>query len=161
MNIAFTLNGKNVSVDVEPEKRLVDILRENFQLTRTKAGCYAGNCGVCSVLLAGRLASSCMLPAFTVRGADVVTIEGFARTREFTEITKAFAEAEHFPCDYCTAGRVLAIEALLIRHPDPSESEILAGIAGISCQCADYTSLIRAVGIAAFARKIRRRGRRT
>lgn len=160
MNVAFTLNGKGVAIDVEPEKRLVDILRENFELTKTKAGCYGGTCGVCSVLVAGRLASSCMLPAFTVRGSDVVTIEGFSRTREFTEITKAFAEAKHFPCAYCSAGRILAVEALLIRYPDPSESEILAGIAGISCQCADYSSLIKAVGIAAFARKIRRRGRR-
>ncbi len=161
MNINFSLNGKNVSVDVEPEKRMVDVLRENFQLTRTKAGCYAGACGVCSVLAGGRLACSCLMPAFTARGAEIVTIEGYSRSREYADILKAFLEAEYYPCEYCSAGRILAIEALLTEHPDPSESEILTGMSGITCQCANYTSLVKAVEIAAFARKMRRRGRRT
>lgn len=160
MTIGFTLNGKNVSVDVEPEKRLVDVLRENFQLTRTKAGCYEGTCGVCSVLSGGRLACSCLLPAFTARGTDIVTIEGYSRTREYTEIIRAFAEANYYPCDYCSSGRILAVEALLNEHPDPSETEILTATSGITCQCADYTALVKAVEIAAFARKMRRRGRR-
>lgn len=161
MNIAFTLNGKSVSVDVEPEKRLIDIIRENFQLTKAKAGCYAGSCGACSILVDGQLACSCLLPAFTARGLEVVTIEGFSKTREYSDILKAFSEANYTPCSYCAGGRVLAIEALLSGHPDPTEEEIMAGMAGITCQCADYSSLLKAVGIAAFSRKMRRRGRRT
>lgn len=160
MNITFTLNGKSVSVDVEPEKRLVDVIRENFELTGTKAGCYAGSCGACTVLVGGRLACSCLMPAFTARGTEVVTIEGFSRTRDYADITKAFAEAGYYPCSYCAGGRVLAVEALLTRHLDPSEREILDALAGITCQCADLTSLTKAVGIAAFTRKTRRRGRR-
>lgn len=161
MNIGFTLNGKNVAVDVEPEKRLIDILRENFQLTKAKAGCYEGSCGACSILVDGKLSCSCLLPAFTVRGVEVVTIEGYARTRDYADIVKAFAEAAYLPCSYCSAGRILAIGALIADNPDPSESEIVAGMAGITCQCADYSSLIKAVGIAAFSRKMRRRARRT
>lgn len=161
MNVSFSLNGKNVAIDVEPEKRLVDVLREDLRLTGTKAGCYAGLCGTCHVLVGGRLNRSCMLPAFTARGAEVVTIEGFARTRDYAEIVKAFEEAEYYPCGYCSAGRILAVEALLSEYPDPSESEILAGLSGITCHCADQTSLIKAVEIAAFARKLRRRGKRT
>lgn len=160
MNITFNLNGKSVSADVEPEKRLVDILRENFQLTRTKAGCYAGSCGACSVLVGGRLSCACLLPAFTARGTEVVTIEGFARSRDYSDIMRAFSEAGYRPCGYCIGGRVLAVEALLTEHVDPSDKEILAALAGITCHCADYSSLTKAVGIAAFTRKTRRRGRR-
>lgn len=161
MNISFTLNGRNVSVDVEPEKRLVDILRENLQLTRTKAGCYAGTCGTCAVLVGNRLAYSCLMPAFTVRGTEITTIEGFSRAREYIDITNAFNEANYYPCSYCLPARVLAIEALLTRFPDPTEEEILASAGGITCHCADYASLVRAIEIAAFTRKMRRRGRRT
>lgn len=161
MNISFSLNGKNVAIDVEPEKRLVDVLREDFHLIGTKAGCYAGRCGTCHVLIGGRLGCSCMLPAFTARGAEVVTVEGFARTREYGEIVDAFEQAEYYPCEYCSAGRILAVEALLAEHPDPSESEILTGLSGITCHCADQSSLSKAVEIAAFSRKLRRRGKRT
>lgn len=161
MNVNFTLNGKAVSLDVEPEKRLVDLLREDFGLLGTKVGCYAGRCGACTVLIGGRLSLACLLPAFAARGIEVSTIEGFARSREYADITKAFSEAGYHPCNYCFGGRVLAVEALLSEHPDPSEGEILTGMEGITCQCADYTSLTKAVGIAAFTRKTRRRGRRT
>ncbi len=160
MNVAFVLNGKSVAVNVEPERRLVDILRENFGLTRAKAGCYSGECGACSVLFDGELACSCLLPAFTVRGSDVVTIEGFEGSAEHAEIVKAFAEAGYRPCSYCVSARVLAVEALLRTNPQPDERDILVGLSGISCQCAGYTSLVKAVALAAESRKSKRRGRR-
>ena len=100
MNIAFTLNGKSVVVNVEPEKRLVDILRENFSITSAKAGCYSGECGACSVLFDGALACSCMVPAFAVRGGEVLTIEGFEGSEEHAEIIKAFGDAGYRPCSY-------------------------------------------------------------
>ena len=152
MNVTFTLNGKSVTVNTEPDQRLVQILREELQLTGTKSGCYRGECGSCSVLLAGEMVPSCLVPAFAVRGAEVVTIEGFTRTREYGEIVHAFEEAEHTPCGHCFAGRVLAIHALLVRLPSPSEREILAGLSGIRCQCADVSSLLRAVNLVAYSR---------
>ena len=159
MNVTFTLNGKSVTVNAEPDQRLVQILREELQLAGTKAGCYRGECGSCSVLLGGELIPSCLVPAFAVRGATVVTIEGFARTREYAEIIHAFEEAEYAPCGHCLGGRVLAIHALLVRLPSPSEREILAGLSGIRCQCADVSSLLRAVNLVAYSRTRKPHGR--
>jgi aerobic carbon-monoxide dehydrogenase small subunit len=160
LNVSFVLNGRSVQANVEPERRLVDVLRENFNLTRTKAGCYAGECGACSVLLDGELTLSCMVPAFAVRGSEVTTIEGFAQTRECEEIVRAFEEASYHPCGYCSGSRILATEALLQHNLDPSRREILLALSGISCQCSDYTSLTKAVALAAATRKAIRRGRR-
>ncbi len=160
MTVAFMLNGRSVTVNVEPERRLVDILREDFELTRTKAGCYAGDCGACTVLLNGALAVSCMLPAFALRGASVLTIDGFSRTRDYGDILRSFNEAGYAPCGYCAQGRILSVHVLLEKHAEPSEEQILSGLAGIGCQCADYSTLLRAVSLAASARKSRRRARR-
>jgi len=156
--VSFTLNGRNVSVNVDPLRRVVDLLRDELHLTRTKASCYAGGCGSCGVLLEGNLVPSCLIPAFALRGANVTTFEGFARSREYGEIARAFSEAGYSPCGHCSQGRVLAVHALLERTPDPSEGDILRAFSGFTCQCADYTSLVAAVELAASARK-RRRGR--
>ncbi len=159
MNLTFTLNGKSVTVNVEPDERLVRILRDELGLAGTKAGCYRGECGSCSVLLEGQVVPSCLVPAFALRGATIVTIEGFARTKEYAEIVRAFEEAEYTPCGHCHAGRLLAIHALLERNPSPTEREILAGLSGVRCQCTDVGSLLRAVNLVAYSRTRKPRAR--
>lgn len=160
MIVTFMLNGKSVTVNTDPGRRLVQILRENLQLTGTKAACYRGECGSCTVSLDGELVPSCLVPAFAVRGASVLTVEGFAKNRELAEISRAFDEADYRPCGHCRGARTLAVHALLERTPQPTEPEILEGISGIRCECADVSGLIRAVNRAAFARSRRPQDRK-
>ncbi len=153
MIIEFQLNGKEVSIDTAPEKRLADILREIFGLLQTKTGCYSGECGACTVLFNGDIVQSCMLPAFYIKNSSIITIEGFSQTAEYADIKSGFERAGCFPCGYCHAGKILAVHALLDEHPTPDDITILAGLSGNKCICTDYSSLINGVKNAAQNRK--------
>ena len=159
MTIGFILNGEDVIVRSEAGVRLIDILRGNFGLFGTKSGCMTGQCGACSVLYNGYISSACLIPAFRIRGSEIVTIEGFSQTIEYQEILSGFKQVHLGNCGYCEAGKILCTEALLDRIPTPSKEEILGGFAGIKCRCTNAERLVEAVNIIAGIRQRRLYGR--
>ena len=155
MTIGFILNGEDVTVDTEASVMLVDILRNTFALAGTKANCYSGNCGACSVIFNGDVAKACLIPAFKIRDSEIITIEGFAQTDEYQDIIHGFVEAGVARCSFCDTGKILTTEALLSRSQRLPREEILAGFHGIRCRCTDPEGLVRAVQ-AALAYRTRR-----
>ena len=159
MTINFILNGEDVVVRCEAGVRLIDILRESFGLFGAKSGCHTGQCGACSVFFNGRVSLACLIPAFKIRGCEVVTIEGFSQTVEYKEIISGFIEAHLGNCGYCEAGKILCTEALLDQISSPSKEEILRGFSGIKCRCTNVERLVKAVDIIAALRQKRLYGR--
>ena len=159
MTINFILNGEDVVVRCEAGVRLIDILRESFGLFGAKSGCLTGQCGACSVFFNGRVSLACLIPAFKIRGSEIITIEGFSQTIEYQEIVSGFVEAHLGNCGYCEAGKILCTEALLDQTPSPSKEEILKGFSGMKCRCTNAERLIRAVDIIAALRQKRLYGR--
>lgn len=145
MIIRFTLNGRLVAPDLNPEITLLDVLRQNFGLLSVKCGCRTGNCGACSVLAEGVLVPACLMPMFMIKEKTVLTLEGFSGYREYREISEGFAEAGYNPCGYCRPGKVLGAYDLLNNNPKPDEREILRALGGHQCRCNEYSSLVRAV----------------
>jgi carbon-monoxide dehydrogenase small subunit len=159
MTISFILNGEDVIVRSDAGVRLIEILRKNFGLLGAKSGCLKGRCGACTVILNGQVSPACMIPAFKIRGSEIITIEGFSQTIEYQEILSGFNEANLGSCGYCTAGKILCTGALLDKFPNPSKKEILAGFSGIKCRCTDGEKLVEAVNIIAAVRQRRIYGR--
>ncbi|MDR0313254.1 MAG: 2Fe-2S iron-sulfur cluster binding domain-containing protein [Treponema sp.] len=159
MIINFILNGEDVEIDAEAEKRLIDILRLSFGLCGAKTGCYTGICGLCSVILNGDVVKSCLVPAFKIQGQEIITIEGFSQNDEYNDIMQGLAEAGIENCGYCNTGKILTIEALLTKNPTPSPKEILMAFHGIKCRCTEPVSLVNGVQIIAQNRQRRLYGR--
>jgi carbon-monoxide dehydrogenase small subunit len=159
MTIGFILNGEDVVVRAEADIRLIDILRGNFGLLGAKAGCLTGHCGVCSVIFNGDVVQSCLIPAFRIRGCEIITIEGFSQTDEYQDIAAGFSRTGFENCGYCNTGKILAAEALLERIKRPGREEILAGFSGIRCRCTDPDLLVEAVMAVADIRQRRLYGR--
>lgn len=149
MKLEFTVNGKNVSLEAPPDRRLLDILREDLGLTGTKEGCGEGECGACTVLLNRRAVHSCLTVAAQLSGKEVVTIEGLSDCGEMSDLQRAFVEETAIQCGYCTTGMVMSARALLYENPNPTEEEIRIALAGNICRCSGYTQIIRAVKRAA------------
>jgi len=147
--IAFTLNGSPVELTVNPGARLVDVLREDLDLTGTKEGCGQGECGACTVLLDHQAVNSCLVLVGQVRGRDIITIEGLAKNGELDPLQEAFINEGAVQCGYCTPGMLLSAKALLIKNPLPSEQEIKEAIAGNLCRCTGYVKIIKAIQTAA------------
>jgi carbon-monoxide dehydrogenase small subunit len=145
MNIACTINGKQVSFRAHPMTRLLDVLRHELHLTGTKEGCGEGECGACSVLLNGELVNSCLLPALQADGEQITTIEGIADGEQLHRVQQAFLECGGAQCGICTPGMVLAAVNLLERIPNPSESQIRMGLAGNLCRCTGYMKIFESV----------------
>lgn len=152
MTINFILNGEDVTVQSEANIRLINILRENFNLFGAKSGCLTGQCGACSVFFNGLVSPACLIPAFKASGSEIITIEGFAQTIEYQEIISGFMESHLGNCGYCEAGKILCTEALLERYPVPTKEEILLGFSGIKCRCTNAERLEKAVNIIARIR---------
>ena len=149
MKITFRLNGADRTVDVEPMARLLDVLREECELTGTKEGCGEGECGACSVFINGALANSCLVPVQQVTGADVTTIEGVRETVSGARLIDSFTAAHSAQCGFCTPGMVLASLDLLHHNPDPDEAAIRHGISGNICRCTGYDMIVDGVQLAA------------
>jgi carbon-monoxide dehydrogenase small subunit len=145
MTMTFILNGEDVTVDSSPESRLVDILRDNFNLLGTRTGCNIGACGTCFVIYNGNVVKSCLIPAFKTRGCEIITIEGFSQTIDYQEIIQGFSEAGLEDCGFCTTGKILATEALLGRNKAPSGEEILLAFNGVRCRCTEPDLLVQGV----------------
>lgn len=150
-HLEMLVNDKKVIVDIDPNLRLLDVLRDVLHLTGTKEGCGEGECGACSVILDGKLVDSCLIFAPQAHGTQVVTIEGVAQNGELDYLQKAFLEVGAVQCGFCTPGMILAAKALLDRQPKPSIGEIRRAISGNICRCTGYTKIVRAVEIAAVA----------
>jgi len=145
MTIGFILNGEDVVIRSDANVRLVDILRVNFGLLETKAGCLTGKCGFCSVIYNGNVSHACLIPAFRLRGSEVITLEGFSQTDEYQDIMAGFAGAQLESCGYCATSKILNAGALLERIKRPSRQEILQAFSGIKCRCTDPEKLVEGI----------------
>ena len=145
MTLNFIVNGKPVTLETEPDRRLLDILREDLHLTGTKEGCAEGECGACTVLLDGEAVHSCLTAAIQLEGREVTTIEGLAASGELDALQKAFIDEIAIQCGFCTPGMILSAKALLMKNPHPSRGEICRALAGNLCRCSGYQQIIRAI----------------
>lgn len=145
MLIECTVNGEVRKLDVFPMARLLDVLREQLQLTGTKEGCGEGECGACTVVLDGRIVNSCLVPVAQVNGAEITTIEGVARNDQLHAVQQAFIQHGGAQCGICTPGMVLAAVDLLKRNPQPTEDDIRNGLAGNLCRCTGYMKIFESV----------------
>ncbi len=147
--LRLRVNGREHALEVEPERLLLDCLRDDLELTGTKEGCGTGSCGACSVLMDGKLVSSCLVLAVSADGREIVTIEALARNGELHPVQAAFVERGGLQCGFCTPGMVLATAALLDANPDPSEDEIKDWLLGNLCRCTGYYKILESVRTAA------------
>lgn len=145
----FTVNGQEKTVTTDPQRSLLDVLREDLHLTGTKYGCGEGRCGACSVLMDGRRVLSCVTAVAQADQKAITTIEGLARGRSLHPVQEAFLEEGAMQCGYCTSGMVIAATALLERNPEPTDEEIVAEMNVNLCRCNGYTKILRAVRRAA------------
>lgn len=145
MNIEFYVNKKKVRLSVPPTKRLLDILRDDLDLTGTKEGCGKGECGACTVLLNGRRVNSCLVPALQLPEAHVVTIEGLRELSEFPTIERAYVEHGAVQCGFCISGFVVATFDMLKESGSASEISIQENLGGNLCRCTGYEKIIAAV----------------
>ena len=147
--IRVTVNGQQHSLQVEPRTLLVEMLREQLDLTGTHVGCDTTYCGACTVLLNGAAVKSCTVLAVQADGAEITTVEGLERNAQLHPIQKAFGEAYGLQCGYCTPGIMLSALQLLTKNKKPSEKEIRKAIAGNTCRCTGYQNIFKAIQLAA------------
>ena len=152
--INFTVNGKGVSLDVEPRETLLEVLREKLKLTGAKKTCDRGECGGCTVLIDGQAVYSCLFPAVRAGGKQIITVEGPADGETLHPVQQAFIEKDGYQCGYCTPGLIMSSVALLGRTPSPSPADIKAGLSGNLCRCGNYVKIYEAV--AAASQKMRK-----
>ena len=145
MQIETTVNGQSEEFLCQPGESLLDVLRNQLQLTGTKEGCTTGDCGACSVMVDGRLVPSCMVLAPEIEDRSVDTIEGVAQGDTLHPLQQKFLEHAAPQCGVCTPGFIVAAKALLDKNPDPSEEETRYWLAGNLCRCTGYDKIIRAV----------------
>jgi len=158
VTVRFKVNGTSRSVTTDPQRRLLDVLREDLQLTGTKYGCGEGQCGACTVHLDGEPARSCLLPVTAADGRSVTTIEGLAHGADLHPVQEAFLEEGALQCGYCTSGMILAAAALVEREPDPTDEQIAAALNGHLCRCNGYLKIVKAVRRAVATTRAGRRG---
>jgi Aerobic-type carbon monoxide dehydrogenase, small subunit CoxS/CutS homologs len=147
--INLRLNGSPQEVAVEPSWTLLETVREALGYTGAKEGCGTGDCGACSMLVDGRLITSCLMLAPQADGREVVSIEGLATNGTLHPVQQAFIDAGGVQCGFCTPGMVMAATDLLTRNPKPTFEEIREGLAGNLCRCTGYTKIFQAVELAA------------
>jgi aerobic carbon-monoxide dehydrogenase small subunit len=145
IHVTTTVNGDAVEFLCDPEQTLLDVLRDELELTGSKEGCASGDCGACSVLLDGRLVCACLVLGAEAEGHAIETIEGMAKGDELHPLQRKFLEHAALQCGVCTPGFLIAAKALLERHPDPSETEVRYWLAGNLCRCTGYDKIVRAV----------------
>ena len=148
IHLSLQVNGETREVLVEPQKTLLEVLREDLDLTGTKHGCELGECGACAVLVDGVPIISCLVLGRTCQGKEISTIEGMANPEQHP-LQQAFAELGAAQCGYCTPGFLLTAEALLEENPDPARQDIKNALAGNLCRCTGYIKIYEAVELAA------------
>lgn len=143
--LKFRVNGQPYQLLIKPKTLLVDVLRDELNLTGTKVGCQSGYCGVCTVILDGKLVKSCSILALQANDKEVITIEGLADGDKLHPIQQAFIEHFAVQCGYCTPSMILVAKALLDWNPDPSEDEVREALRGNLCRCTGYVKIVEAV----------------
>ena len=151
MIVEFCLNGKPVSMETAPDRRVVDLLREELGLTGTKECCGSGECGACTILVDGESRLSCLMLAAQLTGRSVTTIEGVAGEAGMHIVQRAFVEQGAVQCGFCTPGMILATLDLLRRIPNPTREEVRRELSGNLCRCTGYQKIVDAVMAAASA----------
>jgi aerobic-type carbon monoxide dehydrogenase small subunit (CoxS/CutS family) len=149
--IPLLVNGKELRVEADPKRTLLWVLRDDLGLTGTKYGCGEGQCGACTVLVAGQAARSCLMTVEAARGKAITTIEGLARGAELHPLQQAFVDTGAMQCGYCTAGMILSGVSLLSRKPSPSVDDIVREMDGNVCRCGTYPRIVAAIRKAAAA----------
>jgi aerobic-type carbon monoxide dehydrogenase small subunit (CoxS/CutS family) len=147
--IRFEINGRPVSLDVDPDRMLLWILRDELGLTGTKYGCGEGICGACTVLVDGEAARSCVYPMKDVRAKKITTIEGLEAEGKLHPLQEAFVRHNVMQCGFCTSGMILTAHSLLKKNPQPSREEIVKGMEDNLCRCGTYLRIIQAIETAA------------
>jgi len=153
--VNLKVNGVDQAFMAKPETTLLLALREQLGLTGAKRGCAQGACGSCTVLLDGAPVVSCLVPAATVDGAAVATVEGLADGQELSDVQQAFIDGFATQCGFCTPGMIMSAEALLARNPDPTADEVNEAISGNVCRCTGYAPIVSAILDAAQRRRER------
>ena len=151
--LKITINGEKREDLVESRTSLLTYLREQAGFTGAKRGCEEGECGACSVLLDGRLVTSCLIFALEAQGRDVVTVEGLGHAQHLSPLQEMFAQSGASQCGFCIPGMLLSATTLLENNPDPSEQDIRRAISGNLCRCTGYDKIVEAVGKAAQLRR--------
>lgn len=143
--IRFKVNGKKHSLEVPTHRLLIDCLRYDLGLTGTKEGCSVGVCGACTVLMNGKMISSCLAPAVFADGQEITTVEGLAKNGKLHPVQKSFIQYGGFQCGICTPGQVVAAKALLEETPRPNEEQIKDWMMGNLCRCTGYYKIIESI----------------
>ena len=149
MTLNFILNGKSIRLETAPDRRVVDLLREDMGLGGTKECCGSGECGACTILVDGESRLSCLMLAAQLEGRILLTIEGLATNGELHIVQQAFVEHGGVQCGFCTPGMILATLDLLRRIPDPTRDEVRRELSGNLCRCTGYQKIVDAVMAAA------------
>lgn len=149
MRLNFFVNEEPVSLDVDPQRRLLDILREDLGLTGTKEGCSEGECGACTVLMDGLAVHSCLTLAAQLQDRRITTIEGLEKNGELDLLQRCFIEEIAIQCGFCTTGMIMSAKALLLKNPNPTPEEIRTALSGNLCRCSGYVQIVSAVSRAA------------
>lgn len=145
MTINFILNGKETSVTISNNKRLIDLLRDDLKLTGTKEGCSIGECGACTIIINGKAVNSCLVLAQQVDECEVITVEGIADGDKLTKLQENFMKYGAIQCGFCTPGMLMSAYALFLENPTPSREEIETAIEGNLCRCTGYKPIIQAI----------------
>jgi carbon-monoxide dehydrogenase small subunit len=143
--ISLTVNGKAVTAHVDPRTLLVQLIRENLQLTGTHVGCDTAQCGACTVHMDGRAVKACSMLAVQAQGASITTIEGLSQDGTMHPMQAAFRECHGLQCGFCTTGMVMSAVQLLADNPKASEAEIRDGLEGNICRCTGYHNIVKAI----------------
>lgn len=149
IRISCTVNGKPVSIETSPNKRLLDFLREDLGLTSVKEGCSEGECGACTIIFNGNAVTSCCMLAGQADGAEIITLEGVSIDGKPDVVQQAFMEVGAVQCGFCLPGMILSAEALLMKNPHPTKEEIKKSMSGNLCRCTGYAKMQQAVELAA------------
>ena len=144
-HVTTTINGEPVEFLCETQQTLLDVLRDELQLTGSKAGCASGDCGACSVMVDDRVVCSCLVMGVEAEGKSIETIEGMADGDQLHPLQQKFLENAALQCGICTPGFLVAAKALLEKNPDPTETEVRYWLAGNLCRCTGYDKIIRSV----------------
>lgn len=147
------LNGAEKLLLVDPNQRVLDVLREDLGLTGTKEGCGVGECGACTVVVNGLAVNACLMAAPQMDGTEIWTVEGLSTLDLGARLQSAFAENGAVQCGFCTPGMLMSAYALLLKNPHPSEAEIRTALSGNLCRCTGYTPVVTAVKAASKAKR--------
>jgi aerobic carbon-monoxide dehydrogenase small subunit len=147
--VNLNVNGKDYYLEVKPSATLLELIREDLQLTGAKEGCGVGECGACTILMDGRTVNACLVLAAEANGKNITTIEGLVQDEKLHPIQQAFVELGGLQCGFCTPGMILSAKALLDVNNNPTDIEIRKGLEGNFCRCTGYTKIIDSVRMAA------------